>query len=96
MATATFSIEYRPVRVGFVVRDGNVGDLIPRSRTEYHAVGGMYNPILPARDRSPLPEYLMDAFQLDVLLPAIEKEAELVHYVERFRISRSCPAITHC
>ena len=46
--------------------------------------GGMYNPILPARDRSPLPEYLMDAFQLDVLLPAIEKEAELVHYVERF------------
>jgi hypothetical protein len=69
MATTNLSIKYRPVRIGFLVREGSVEDLIKASGINTLLWGGIYNPIIPVGEDISLAEQLMNLFAVDVLSP---------------------------
>lgn len=69
MPTTTLSIDYRPLRVGFLVRQGNVDDFIAAAELNTALWGGIYNPILPVGGDAKLFDYLFAAFSPDLLHP---------------------------
>jgi len=69
MASTNLSIKYRPVKIGFLVRDGSVEDLVKASGINTLLWGGIYNPIIPVSADKEFAEQLMDLFSVDVLFP---------------------------
>ncbi len=69
MATVTLSVHHRPLRIGFLVEDGNVQQLLRAAELNTGLWGGIFNPIVPVKaDLSGL-ERLVKAFRLDLLYP---------------------------
>ncbi len=69
MASINLSIKYRPVRTGFLVRDGSIDDLVKAAGINTLLWGGIYNPIIPVSTDSKFAERLMNLFSVDVLFP---------------------------
>jgi hypothetical protein len=68
MATTSLSIKYRPVKIGFLVRDGNVEDLVKASGINTLLWGGIYNPIIPiSATNKDFSKQLLNLFSVDVL-----------------------------
>ena len=75
MATTSFSIRYRPVRIGFLVEDGRIDDLVMAAGLNTLLWGGIYNPVIPiSRERLEFAEQLLDLFSVDVLYTVSENE----------------------
>lgn len=72
MATTTLSVRYRPVRIGFLVEDGNINDLIEVAGINTLLWGGIYNPIIPLYKNIEHTELLIKSFNIDVLFPIKE------------------------
>ena len=76
MATTSFSIRYRPVRIGFLVEDGRIDDLVMVAGLNTLLWGGIYNPVIPIScARLQFAEQLLDLFSVDVLYTVSENEA---------------------
>ena len=76
MATTSFSIRYRPVRIGFLVEDGRIDDLVMAAGLNTLLWGGIYNPVIPIScERLEFAEQLLDLFSVDVLYTVSENEA---------------------
>ena len=76
MATTSFSIRYRPVRIGFLVEDGRIDDLVMAAGLNTLLWGGIYNPVIPIScERLEFAEQLLDLFSVDVLYTISENEA---------------------
>ncbi|NMB80611.1 MAG: hypothetical protein GYA14_02200 [Ignavibacteria bacterium] len=69
MASVNLSIKYRPVKIGFLVRDGSIEDLVKSVGINTLLWGGIYNPIIPVSTDSKFAEQLMNLFSVDVLFP---------------------------
>lgn len=69
MASINLSIKYRPVKIGFLVRDGSIEDLVKAAGINTLLWGGIYNPIIPVSTDSKFAEQLMNLFSVDVLFP---------------------------
>lgn len=69
MAFVNLSIKYRPVRIGFLVRDGSIDDLVKTAGINTLVWGGIYNPIIPVSTDLKSAEQLMNLFSVDVLFP---------------------------
>jgi len=69
MASINLSIKYRPVRIGFLVRDGSTDDLVKAAGINTLLWGGIYNPIIPVSTNSKFAEQLINLFSVDVLFP---------------------------
>lgn len=74
LGTTSLRIHYRPLRIGFLVREGNIDDLIKAAELNTALFGGIYNPIIPAGSSLKLAEYLIRLFNCDVLHPIIDDE----------------------
>jgi len=74
VGTTNLSIRYRPVRIGFLVREGSVEDLVAAVSTNTLLCGGIYNPIIPISERTQLAENLIRLFRVDVLHATTENE----------------------
>jgi hypothetical protein len=78
MAISRASIKYKPLRIGFLVRPGEVGDLRKAAGINCLLWGGIFNPIIPVPEGDTVfAEQLIDLFSVDVLhavsaSPAIE------------------------
>ena len=74
MATINIATQYRPARLGFVVRDGNLSDLHQVAGICSLLWGGAYNPIIPVSSDSDnkLAHRLVKAFRPDVLFEVCE------------------------
>ena len=70
MATLGVTVGYRPVRIGWCVRPGNLDDLRAALRLTHTLWGGRFNPIIPVG--LPFDRILVKAFAVDVLLPATQ------------------------
>ena len=46
MANVSLSVKYRPLSIGFCVKDGNIDDLATVAELNTLLCGGMYNPII--------------------------------------------------
>jgi hypothetical protein len=75
MASTSISIKYRPVRIGFLVRDGSIEDLVKAAGLNTLLWSGVYNPIIPVKagDDS-FPEQLIKLFSVDVLYPVFKSD----------------------
>ena len=69
MASINLSIKYRPIRIGFLVQDGSIDDLVKAAGINTLLWGGIYNPIIPVSTNSKFAEQLMNLFSVDVLFP---------------------------
>lgn len=69
MASINLSIKYRPVKIGFSVRDGSIEDLVKSASINTLLWGGIYNPIIPVSEDIKFAEQLINFFSVDVLFP---------------------------
>ena len=61
-------LDYRPVRIGWVVSNRDVAQLTAAARWNSCLWGGRFNPVIPMNDRG-LSDKLICLFGVDVLLP---------------------------
>jgi|SRR5215831_6681406 len=78
MATFNLEVRYRPVRVGFLVQQGSIQDLVKAAGMNTLLWGGVYNPVLPVSGDGTYAKQLMHLFSVDVLVavthcPEIDK-----------------------
>lgn len=74
MPTKNLSIKYRPVRVGLLVSQGSVDDLVNAAGINTLLYGGMYNPIIPISEDNEFAERLLEVFNVDVIYPVSKNE----------------------
>lgn len=75
-------LSYRPLRVGFCVRDGNFDDLRQALLLTHTLCGGRYNPLIPVQ-RESLSSNLVRAFRVDVLFPVAD-DNRLRDFITKF------------
>src|SRR5271157_737951 len=86
MATNSIRIRYRPLRLGWCVREGNWADLRKVLRAAHTLWGGVFSPILSLGDADRAAQ-LVRLYRVDALFPA-EEDAQLTVFAERFRYLR--------
>ena len=81
MASVNLTIKYRPIRIGFLVRDGSIEDLVKAAGINTLLWGGIYNPFIPVGTENEFAEQLMNLFSIDVLFPVNHTKEidELIH-----------------
>jgi hypothetical protein len=68
MATTSLSIKYRPIKIGFLVRDGSVEDLVKAAGINTLLWGGIHNPVIPiSATNKDFSNQLLNLFSVDVL-----------------------------
>jgi hypothetical protein len=82
MSTVNLGIRYRPVRVGWCVRQGNMDDVRTSLRLTHTLWGGRYNPLISIGIGSDARDFLR-RLCVDVLYPAAEVP-ELINFAESF------------
>jgi hypothetical protein len=66
MSTLVYNIGFRPVRIGWCVRNGDMEALIKAFRLSHCLWGGRYNPIIVVDDE-PHARWMVDLFHVDTL-----------------------------
>ena len=68
MAFSRATIKYKPLRIGFLVREGSVEDLVKAAGINTLLWGGIYNPIIPIKNGdNGNAEQLIKSFSVDTL-----------------------------
>jgi hypothetical protein len=67
MGTLSVKVRFRPIRIGWCVRKGNIEDVRRALRLTYTLWGGRYNPLIPVGDRDEHGRELVEAFRVDAL-----------------------------
>ncbi len=89
MSATSASIRYRPVRIGFLVEDGRIDDLITAAGLNTLLWGGIYNPLIPVSSpKLEFAEQLLDLFSVDVLSPVSETKV-ISDFEEKHKFLRS-------
>jgi len=73
MSTLNICVKYRPVRIGWCVREGNWEDLRKVLRLTHTLWGGRFNPLITLGDNA-VDKRLIDDFQVDCLYPAYQDD----------------------
>jgi len=82
MSTTSLSIKYRPIKIGFLVREGNIEDLVKASGINTLLWGGVYNPIIPVSTTTKdFSKQLLSLFSVDVLF-AVSHTTEIDEIIE--------------
>jgi len=87
MTLANVQIEYRPLRIGFCVRYGNIQDVVTASRISSILWGGVYNPIIPVGSPDDLANKLVNVFPIDILVPLAET-SEIKSFIDKYNWAR--------
>lgn len=85
MPTTTLSLKYRPMRIGFLVREGNLDDLVSAANINTLLWGGLYNPIIPVSldNNIDTVNQLINIFSVDILVP-LSNTKEIEDIIERY------------
>lgn len=83
MASVNLSIKYRPVKIGFLVRDGSIEDLVKAAGISTLLWGGIYNPIIPVKEDKKFTEQLINLFSVDVLF-AVNHTKEIDELLSKY------------
>lgn len=87
MTLEDIRIEYRTLRIGFCVRNGNIDDVVSAAKLNTLLWGGIFNPIIPVGAPDELDHHLVKLFQVDVLLPIVETQ-EIKDFIEKYKWAR--------
>jgi hypothetical protein len=80
-------IDYRSLRIGFCVREGNIQDILLASRLNTLLWGGAFNPIIPVGSADNLAEDLIKFFQIDLLIP-VSESSEIKEFMDKYNWAR--------
>ncbi len=84
MATTTLSAKYRPVKIGFLIRDGSIADLVKAAGINTLLWGGIHNPIIPiSTTNKEFSLQLLKLFSVDVLF-GISQTKEIKETIENY------------
>jgi hypothetical protein len=75
-STINLSVGRRPLRIGFLVRAGNVEHVVKAAGINTLLAGGILNPLIPVSTQSDMAERLIDHFNVDVLT-VVDQDQEL-------------------
>lgn len=88
MRSTNVSVQYRPVRIGFLVRQGSVEDIVKAAGLNTLLWGGICNPLIPVgKDTIVSAEQLIDLFAVDVLF-AVSDSAEILELIKKYPFLR--------
>lgn len=82
MSTLNMQISYRPIRIGWCIRDGNLDDIQEALKLTHVLWGGRYNPLIPV-DNEKFARQLVNLFKVDVLYPVSDEKA-IKSFIEKF------------
>lgn len=71
MNTLSVNVQYRPVRIGWCVRENNFDDYKKALRLTHTLWGGRFNPLIPVGNTK-LAADLVELFKVDILFPISE------------------------
>lgn len=83
MASTNLIVNYRPLKIGFCVRENNLSDVIRAIELNSILWGGIYNPIIPVGINTDIASTLMKFFQVD-LLYLITETAEINEFINKY------------
>lgn len=74
MSFSGATIKYKPLRIGFLVRDGLIEDLVKAAGINSLLWGGIYNPIIPvsATGDNAFAKQLINLFSVDILYAVVQ------------------------
>lgn len=82
MAITTLLLKYRPIKIGFLIRDGSIEDLVTAAGINTLLWGGIYNPIIPISEKNnSFSDQLINLFSVDVLY-AVSHTKEIDKFIE--------------
>lgn len=88
MPSASISIKYKPVRIGFLVKEESLEDIVKSAGINSMLWGGIYNPIIPIKkDENIFAEQLMNLFSVDVLY-ATSESSEINAFMQKYCLLR--------
>jgi len=67
MGTTSIHVTYRPLRIGFLLRDGDIESLAKAATINSLLWGGIFNPVIPVGDDLQLVKKLVEIFRIDTL-----------------------------
>jgi len=82
MSTVNLWIKYRPIRIGWCVREGNIDDIRRVFLLSHTMWGGRYNPVIPV-DNFKLAKSLIEVFKVDVLY-SISNDPTIKDFINKF------------
>jgi len=88
MATSTFFVSYRPVKIGFIVKHNNIEDIVKASELNTLLWGGIYNPLIPVSKDVNFTKQLIRLFNIDILFP-ISKTREVEILLKEYEYLQS-------
>ncbi len=92
MAFSRASIKYKPLRVGFLIREGYVEDLVSAAGINSVLWGGIHNPILPISNKNNnLAKQLIELYSVDLLFALVETP-EIISFKKEYPFLRD-PAL---
>src|ERR1044071_5547570 len=83
-STMNLGLGYRPLRVGLLVRQGELDDLVTAAGLNTMLAGGIFNPLIPVSDNDTVSGKLLDAFSGHVLIVSAT-DTKLEAFAEKFR-----------
>lgn len=74
MAFSGASVKYKPLRIGFLVREGSIEDVVKAAGINSVLWGGIYNPLIPIAitGENASAKRLVELFSIDLLYPVTE------------------------
>ncbi|MHB1221279.1 MAG: hypothetical protein ACYC0J_04725, partial [Gammaproteobacteria bacterium] len=85
MSTLNLHVQYRPIRVGWCIRENNLEDYKKALRLSHTLWGGRYNPVIPVSiDNINSASELVDFFKVDVLFP-LSNDKFIVDFISKFK-----------
>lgn len=69
MTTLNLHVTYRPLRIGWCIREGDIADLTRAVRLTHTLWGGRYNPLIPVGEDLRLAHALVKLYRVDALYP---------------------------
>lgn len=82
MDTLSVTVRYRPLRIGWCIRAGDLTSLREAWRLSFTMWGGCFNPIIPV-DNIEYARALVDLFRVDLLWP-VSNDAAVKSFIEMF------------
>lgn len=83
MNTVSAYIQYRPIRIGFCIRENNFEDYRKALRLTHTLWGGRYNPIIPIGSGTDSESKLVESFKVDALFP-VENDENISNFIKKF------------
>ena len=82
MSTLNVNVQYRPMRIGWCIRNNNLNDYKKALQLSHTLWGGRYNPLIPVENFD-LASELIEFFKVDILFP-ISDDDSIVEFTNKF------------